>query len=138
MNSREEATYRLKLAQGHLNSAEKLYDISLWSESASSSQLSVENSAKAVIVLFKPIVKAHDLAAALLDLEDGFQTAEEQRDLERLASFAQRLGLKEHILTSYGDEVAYKTPWEIYDEDKAKRALTIAQEAFQIARALLR
>jgi len=40
-----------------------------------------------------------------------------------------KLGLKEHILTSYGDEVALKTPKEIYDEDKAKRALDIAKKA---------
>ena len=50
-----------------------------------------------------------------------------------LAEIAEKLGVKEHILTSYGDEVALKTPREIYDQGKAKRALDMAQEALNIA-----
>jgi HEPN domain-containing protein len=138
MNAREEAAYRLELARGHLESAEKLFEMALWSESAHSSQLSVENSAKTVISVFRPIVKTHDVVPALLDVEDEFEAEEDRRAIERLASLAQRLGLKEHILVSYGDEVAHKTPWELYDEEKARRTLDMAQEAFRIAQALLK
>ncbi len=104
MNAREEAVYRLELARGHLESAEKLFEMALWSESAHSSQLSVENPAKTVISVFRPIVKTHDVVPALLDVEDEFEAEEDRRAIERLASLAQRLGLKEHILVSYGDK----------------------------------
>jgi HEPN domain-containing protein len=34
--------------------------------------------------------------------------------------------------SNYGDEVGLKTPKEIYDKAKAKRAIMMAQEAFEI------
>jgi len=36
-------------------------------------------------------------------------------------------------MTDYGDELAYRTPWEIYDEGRARRAFALAQEACGIA-----
>ena len=42
-------------------------------------------------------------------------------------------GLKEHILTDYGDELTYKVPWEIYKEEHAKRDMEIATNAVKIA-----
>jgi len=45
MESKEDAEYRLRLAEGFLKEAENLYRLSIWRASVGSSQLSVENSA---------------------------------------------------------------------------------------------
>lgn len=137
MESKEDAEYRLRLAEGFLKEAENLYRLSIWRASVGSSQLSVENSAKAVMSLFRPVVRAHDLAEALLDLEEYMNTEEEREALERLAECTRLLGLREHILVDYGDEVTHTTPWEIYNEERARRSLKIAEKAFNIASEIL-
>jgi LmbE family N-acetylglucosaminyl deacetylase len=63
---------------------------------------------------------------------DSF-TDEETDQIKRLADSARILGLKEHILVDYGDELSYQVPWEIYKEKHARRALEIATSAVQIA-----
>ena len=45
MESKEDAEYRLRLAEGFLKEAENLYRLSIWRGSVRTSQLSVENSA---------------------------------------------------------------------------------------------
>lgn len=132
MNPQEDAEYRLRLAKEHLEEAEKLFELSFWRASGGSAQLSVENSAKAVIAIFTAPPKTHDLKAELLDLKENIEPVK-RKELERLADYAEKLGLKEHILTDYGDELIYKTPWEIYDENRARKALEIAKKAFEIA-----
>lgn len=137
MTSLEDARYRLRLAHEHLEDAEFEYQHARWSKAALSAQLSVENAAKSVIALFSPTVKTHDLAGEILDQLRNSMPPGEKESLRALAGFAEKLGLKEHILTSYGDEVALKTPREIYDEEKAKRALDIAKQAVGQARSLI-
>ena len=129
----EDAEFRVKLAREHIEDGFFEYDYSRWSKSALSAQLSVENSAKGVIGLFGPVAKTHDLAGAIMELRSDALTDEQRKMMVRLAEIAEKLGVKEHILTSYGDEVALKTPREIYDQAKAKRALDMAQEALNIA-----
>ncbi|MBI5969138.1 MAG: HEPN domain-containing protein [Deltaproteobacteria bacterium] len=133
MTPLEDAKYREKLAREHMEDAIFEYDHSRWSKAALSAQLSMENSAKAVIGLFGPVAKTHDLAGTILELRSMKLKDEQKRRLERLAELTEKFGVKEHVLASYGDEVALKTPREIYDQSKAKRALNMAQEAFEIA-----
>ena len=109
------------------------YDHGRWNKAALSAQLSVENSAKGVIGLFAPIAKTHDLAGIILDLRSSDMTDEQKKMIGRLAELAEKFGVKEHVLSSYVDEVGLKTPREIYDETKAKRAMEMAQEALDIA-----
>lgn len=138
MDSKEEALYRLRLAEGYVREAEEFYRLSRWRASVSSSQLAVENSAKAFLSLAGPVPKSHDLSGLLLDAIEGLQLDKKAiRAVERLSECARLLGLKEHILIDYGDELAFKTPWEIYDEGRAKRALELAREAYEIAFSLL-
>lgn len=134
MQSREETEYRIKLAKGYIKEAQKLFDVKLWRVCTGSCQLAVENACKAIIGLFKPIVKTHELSNLLLNLlaEEKF-SKDEILDIENLSKYADILGLKEHILTDYGDELAYKVPWEIYKEEHAKRAMEIAVDAVRIA-----
>ena len=138
MDSREEARYRLRLAEGYVREAEELLAASQWRACVSSAQLAVENSAKAVLALVGPLAKSHDLSSMLLDAAEDLGLGEEAlRALERLAECARLLGFREHIMTDYGDELAYRTPWEIYDEGRAKRALALAKEAYEIAARLV-
>ena len=138
MDSKEEARYRLRLAQGYLQEAEQLLGASQWRASVSSAQLAVENSAKAVLALVGPLPKSHDLSRMLLDAgEDLGLDDDHLRKLHRLAECARLLGFREHVMTDYGDELAYRTPWEIYDEGRARRALALAREACGIAAGLL-
>ncbi len=104
-----------------------------WSKAALSAQLSVEKSAKAVISLFGPLTKTNDLAGTLLELRLNPIPVEQSRWIEKLAELTEKFGVKEHVLTSYGDEVALKTPHQIYDRSKAKRAIEMAQNALKIA-----
>ena len=138
MKSTEEASYRLKLANGYVEEAHKLFKGGLWRACAGSCQLAVENACKAVVALFRPVVRTHDLSNLLLDLlADEALAKEEAWGIEKLADHATILGLKEHILTDYGDELTYKSPWEIYKEEHAKRAMAIAGEAVNIAGAIV-
>jgi HEPN domain-containing protein len=133
VKSKEEVSYRLELAKGFLREAGELFDARLWRACAGSSQLAVENACKAVIALFRPVVRTHELSKLLLDLlaEEEF-AGNEVENIEKLADYAKILGLKEHILTEYGDELTYKVPWEIYEEGHAKRAMEIAADAVKI------
>ncbi|MBT9164580.1 MAG: hypothetical protein DDT22_00431 [candidate division WS2 bacterium] len=134
MKSREEAAYRLRLAEGYIEEAEKLRDAKLWRACVGSYQLAVENACKAIVALFRPVIRTHEVSKLLLGLlaEEKFAENENQ-DIEKLADYARILGLKEHILTDYGDELTYKVPWEIYREEHAKRAMEIATDAVRIA-----
>lgn len=40
-------------------------------------------------------------------------------------------------MTDYGDELAYRTPWEIYDEERSRRASAVAKEVYDIAHRLV-
>lgn len=134
MDSKEEAQYRLRLAQGYVREAEHLLAVSQWRACVSSAQLAVENSGKAVLALVGPLARSHDLSGMILDVAEDLGLLEQDlRKLHRLAECARLLGLREHILTDYGDELAYRTPWEIYDEGRGKAALALATEAYEIA-----
>jgi HEPN domain-containing protein len=138
MNSHQDAQYRLKLAQGYVAEGRQLMGQQLWRAAVSSAQLAVENAAKAVLALFKPVVKAHDLSDLLLTLI-AEQKLEEvtARHIEQLARCASRLGFREHILTDYGDELTFTSPWEIYTQERAEVSLAVAQQALSIAEEFL-
>jgi HEPN domain-containing protein len=134
VNSAKETQYRLKLARGYVEESQRLADQQLWRASVSSAQLAVENAAKAVLSLFRPVVKAHDLSNLLLDLIDQQKFDQETAlKVEELARCASRLGYKDHILTDYGDELTFTSPWELYTQEQAETALEIAREAMVIA-----
>jgi HEPN domain-containing protein len=137
MTPLEDAKYRMKLAKEHAEDGFFELEHGRWSKAALSAQLSVGNSAKALIGLFGPVAKIHDLAGALLELITGDLNDEEKKMVERLAELTEKFGVKEHVLASYGDEVALRTPREIYDQSKAERAIEMAREAAGIAGKLI-
>jgi HEPN domain-containing protein len=97
----------------------------------------VENSIKAVISLFKPVPKVHELDELVDDLikELDFEL-EYKEKLRKLKEYAKLLGFEEHIKTDYGDEVGRLTPWELFDKDDAVESLQIARDSFEIAKSL--
>lgn len=138
MDSKEEINYRLRLSEGFVTEAEEYLKISHWRSCVSSSQLGVENASKAVLACYQPIVKIHDLSKLLMELvqEQGLK-GEVAKKVDRLAENARILGFEEHIRTDYGDELAYRTPWEIYDSKHAENALLIAKDSYNLAKEII-
>jgi HEPN domain-containing protein len=134
MDSKEEAKYRLRLAGEHLADAREQSKIGLWSKVVLSAQLSVENSAKAAVACFRPVPKSHQLIDELRDLEAPDEVKE---DIWELINITGKFGLKEHILTTYGDEIVYLTPREIYNKEKALSALNQAERGYELAKRIL-
>ncbi|MEW6686826.1 MAG: HEPN domain-containing protein [Candidatus Edwardsbacteria bacterium] len=131
--------YRLKLALGFLSEAKEQFKHKLFRAVVDDAQLSVENSIKAVIALFKPVPKIHEIDETIEDLLEEVEFSENERQkLKRLQELAEILGFETHLRTDYGDELQQVTPWELYDEDEAQKALSFAEESFNIADELLR
>lgn len=134
MNSKEDAVYRLRLAEGFLEEAEEDVSLSRWRSCVSNSQLVVENSGKAIIALFEPLERTHEPAErikALLE-ERVFDESLEQ-EIEEVLPLFEELGFEEHFMTDYGDEDGRKVPWQIYGEEEAREAIQIARRCFEIA-----
>jgi HEPN domain-containing protein len=134
VNPLKETQYRLTLARGYVEEAEQLARNSLFRASVSSAQLAVENAAKAVIALFRPVAKTHHLNDLLISLiEEQKLDDETSLKVEHLALCTSRLGFREHILTDYGDELTLTSPWEIYTKERAESGLAIAKAALALA-----
>lgn len=68
LNPKEEALYRLELAEGYLDRARKAFASQDFANTVAEAQLSVENSAKAVISCFRIPSWSHDPSEELLDI----------------------------------------------------------------------
>jgi HEPN domain-containing protein len=128
MNSREDVDYRLNLAKGFLKEAQEDFQLKRWRSCVANAQLSVENSGKAILMVFGVSPKTHEPAKHLSKLIQKSKIPEEisARIKEILPEFL-ILGVEEHFMTDYGDESSYKLPWDIFDEKSAKLALKAAQ-----------
>lgn len=129
MNSREDVEYRLNLAKGFLKEADQDFQLERWRSCVNNAQLSVENSGKAILMLFGVSPKTHEPGKHLAKLIKNTEIPEEIRGIVKkfLPSFL-TLGIEEHFMTDYGDESSYKLPWEIFDQKSAKSALDSAKQ----------
>jgi len=133
-----EATYRLQLAVGYLEEARDAAATAHWRSCADNSQMATENAAKAVLALIGPVGRTHAPGAILLDeLTRGRFSQTLAGQVRRIAECAEQLGPEVHLETAYGDEAARRTPWEIFDERKARDALEIAEEAVALAQQVI-
>jgi len=139
MRTREEAEYRLSLARSNLNDSKKFADDRLFHWAVLSAQLSVENSAKAVISCFRIPSWLHDPSAELRGLIEEQRRGISDRvgggaieDLWRLADAARELA-PEHGRATYGIVDRRLMPAEIYAEAEARRALSLAEDAYKTA-----
>lgn len=135
MNSRDDAKYRLELAKNHLKQAEKTFNLRMWQTSYLDSQLCCENSAKAIIAMFKPVAHTHKPANELKRLIRNDSISEKIRnEIGRNINNFKKMGLQEHILATYGDEKMRKTPWDLIKKKEAKDAIEIARKCYSLAK----
>jgi len=100
----------------------------------SNGQLSVENSGKAILMIFGVSPKTHDPARHLAALvATGKVPAPLLPKIKEILPDLITLGFDQHVLTDYGDESSYALPWDIFDQESATMALHTAKEARSLA-----
>jgi HEPN domain-containing protein len=135
MNAEMESTYRLRLGEGFLKEARQDIQTQRWRSCVDNAQLAVENAAKAALAGLGPIGRTHNPGLLIRHaLAAGRFSPEASVAAERLAECAELLGSDVHVQSDYGDEAGARTPWEIFDEDDARQALEVAEEAVRLAR----
>lgn len=139
MNSHSDVDYRLKLAEGFLKEAEEDFSLKRWRSCVDNSQLAVENSGKAILMLFGVSPKTHEPAKHLKTIVTDESIPEDIRNMMKniLPDFF-TLGLEEHFMTDYGDEASYNLPWDLFDEESASTALNSARICSSASREIIR
>jgi len=134
-NPLDEVKYRYRLAVEQLGRAGRLFSLVDWVGTVSSSQLAVENFAKAVIAAFEVPTWSHDpsnqLSSLIERLPEGLV-----EDAQELAVMAREMA-PEHGRSSYGEPSAGLTPSDIYGEGHASNALEKAKKAKTIVERVL-
>ena len=134
MRPQEEARYRLNLARGYLAEAEEDIERKRWRSCAASAQLSIENSAKAIIACFVPVALTHDPAPQLARLlEAKTMPGKVAAKVKEIIPIAAKFGGKEHGLFSYGDTKRFRDPWSLVTEAKANEAIEGARRCLATA-----
>ena len=118
-----------------MEEAEEAYRRRDYRGTVSSSQLSVENSAKAVIAIFRIPSWSHDPSIELRELIDQLPNRVKEF-AEKLAEMAETLA-PEHGRSTYGEPLRGLTPWEIYGERDAHTALNYARNSIEYAQKIL-
>ena len=127
-----DAKYRFRIAQGFLEESRQDVALTRWRSAVDNAQLATENAAKAVLALVGPVGRTHQPALLLREALQVFSPSH-QKYVERLSEQAEMLGFDVHVQTDYGDEMEGITPWELFNEDDARSALAIAEEAVRLA-----
>ena len=134
MRSQEEARYRLDLARGYFAEAEEDIKRKRWRSCAASAQLSIENSAKAIVACFVPVAITHDPAVQLAKLIETETMPEDvAAKAKEIIPIAAKFGGKEHGLFSYGDTKRFRDPWSLVTQAKANEAIEGARRCLVIA-----
>lgn len=139
MNSREDVEYRLNLAKGFFKEAEQDFHLKRWRSCVDNAQLSLENSGKAILMLFGISPKTHEPARHLSKLIQNKEVPDKVREkIKEILPEFRTLGVEEHFMTDYGDEASYKLPWDIFDEESAKLALNAAKRCKSAAEDIIK
>ena len=131
-----DAKYRFRIAQGFLEESRQDVALTRWRSAVDNAQLATENAAKAVLALVGPVGRTHQPALLLRQALQIFSPSHQQY-VERLSEQAEMLGFDVHVQTDYGDEMQGVTPWELFNEDDARSALAIAEEAVGLAQLII-
>jgi len=135
LNPRGEVLYRIRLAAMYLRDAEEAAKRKDYRGAVASSQLCAENAAKAVVALFRVPSWSHDPSHELLEVAQHLEPELRERAGE-LADIARRLA-PEHGRATYGEPTRGLTPWDIYSEEDASEALSMARRALRLSREIL-
>jgi len=138
VNSHDELTYRLELAEGYLQQAEADYVSSKWHGCMANAQESVENAGKAIVSCFAPVARSHHVVGQLAEV---LQTAQLPADLRQalvtmLPDFG-KMGLAAHVRVTYGDERTFTPPWKLIQQPEAEAGLRRARDAVALGRRFL-
>jgi len=119
--------YGYRLALDHLERAERLFKLNDWVGAVSSSQLAIENFAKAVIAVFEVPTWSHDPSN---QLENIVKKIPQRlvRGVEELALLAREIA-PEHGRSTYGEPSRGLTPSDIYREHHVIESLRKARRA---------
>lgn len=139
MKRTREVEYRVNLAEGFVLEAREDMVVKHWRACVDNSQLAVENAAKAALALLGPVGRTHNPAALLVTAlaENRFPPSVRGR-VQQLAEYASELGPDIHIKSDYGDENQWQTPWQLFGQSDAERALDLAEKAVRLAKELLK
>ncbi len=137
MNAPDIVRYCLRLGEGFLREAEQDFGLERWRACVDNAQLATENAGKSVLALFGVVPKTHDPAQQIAQILRTREVPAGMREaMEKMLPELLALGSAEHFLTDYGDEVASKLPWELFDRSSATGALEAARRSLAFARAI--
>lgn len=138
MQARNDADYRIVLAEESLALAHRDLQLQSWPTCVDFCQQTVENAAKAVLALVGPHPPTHGPGTLLKQrAQRGHFPQAVLPTVERLAKLSDDYGSDTHMRVRYGDEEARITPRGLFDEQSARDALAAAEEALRIGRDLL-
>ena len=138
MDAQDEVSYRVNLAEGFLAEAREDNQLRRWRSCVDNSQLAVENAAKAALALIGPVGQTHDPGKLLRKaLAENLFRPPIRKQVSQLAEYAQTLGPDIHIQSDYGKQESGLTPWQIFGEEDAKKALALAEDAVHLANEII-
>ena len=100
-------------------------------------QLCAENAGKAALALFGPVPLTHDPANPLRDLAARLKGGDERALVLQLAGATEPLGGQLHSEVTYGKERERLTPWQLFDEPRARSLVAAARTALELVRRLV-
>ena len=136
LNPQSEVRYRVELATRYLKEAEEAIERKDHRGAVASSQLCAENAAKAVIALYRIPSWSHDPSHELLEVIKRLRP-KLRRLAEELAEISRKLA-PEHGRAMYGEPTRGLTPWDIYSEEDALEALSMARRAWESMKTTLK
>jgi HEPN domain-containing protein len=138
VTARDDARYRLRIAEQLLARAREDQAAGRWREAALFARASIENATKAVVACFGAVPRTHEPAALLSSvLADPRFPPSRQPAAAVLAPRLAGYGMAEHIMLSYGDERNRVDPWSLVTEQHARDAVSTADEAQVLAAAVI-
>ena len=100
MNSNDDVKYRLNLAKGFFGEAEDDRKLRRWRSCVDNAQLTVENSGKAILMLFGVSPKTHEPAKHLAQLVHNPEIPSNIKgQIKEILPDFLSLGLEEHFMT---------------------------------------
>lgn len=135
LNPQKEVRYRVELAKRYLREAEEAIKRKDYRNTVASSQLCAENAAKAIITLYRIPSWSRDPSHELLEITPQLKP-ELRKPAKELAEIARKLA-PEHGRAAYGEPTRGLTPWDIYGEEDALEALSMARRAWRIMKTIL-
>ncbi|MBI4684870.1 MAG: HEPN domain-containing protein [Nitrospirae bacterium] len=134
MHFKDDAEYRKRLAKGFLEEARLNLKHQLWRSCVDNSQLSIENSGRMLIALFKPVEKSHNPSRQIKRLAEQKKLSDDFKShIDEIVPILERFGIEEHFMTDYGDETTRTDPWSLFDDEDAKEALEMAERCYSLA-----